>query len=1092
MRCSKCQAENRADHRFCTECGAPLPRACPACGAGNDPGAKFCGACGARLAGPPEAKPEASPPADAGPPAPAGERRQVTILFADLAGFTRLSTELDAEELHALVNRLFAVIDRIVADYGGAIDKHIGDAVMALFGAPVAHGDDPLRAVRAAFDIHAAMAKLSEEVGRVLSMHVGIASGEVVAAGVGADAEREYTVLGESVNLASRLDGLAKAGQTLVSDPVWRSVAARVEGESLGDVAVKGIERPVRVWRLIGLRAGAERKAVAPLVGREAELRQFAGVLDSCREGGFGQVVYVRGEAGIGKTRLVEEFIALALARGFAAHRGLVLDFGVERGQDAVRAVVRSLLGLAPGADEEARAGAVRSALAEGWVAAEQQVFLNDLLDLPQPTGMRAMYDAMDNAARNRGKQEVVSGLVRATSRHQALVLAVEDIHWADPHTLAHLAAVGATVRDCPAILAMTSRLEGDPLDQVWRAAIRGSALLTVDVGPLRREAALALARSFIDASSRTVIDCIERAEGNPLFLEQLILNAEEAGDDRVPGSIQSLVLGRMDRLPPADRAALQAASAIGQRFALETLRHLAGQPDYDCRALIEHYLVRPEGEDYLFAHALIQEGVYSSLLKARKRELHRRLADWFSGRDPVLRAQHLDRAEDAGAARAYLEAAEAQAATYHQERALALAERGLAAASERADKFALTCLKGELLHDLGSVPASIEAYRGALALAADDAERCRAWIGLAAGMRVIDRYDEALDALASAEAAAAGLKLTLALSRIHYLRGNLLFPLGRIEGCREEHERALRYAREAASREAEARALSGLGDAEYARGRMGTAHGHFRACVALARELGLGGVEVANLSMIGFTRRYLNQTREALADAHAAIAAAARVGHLRGELMGETLAAEVSYDMAEFASARAHLERARALIRRLGAWRFEPQTLICLARLADGDGRGDEVAPLLEEALRLSRETGPGYSGPRVLGTIALMSADREARARALAEGEALIAAGAVSHNHFYFYIDAMEAALAGGDNEGVERHAAALEAFTRPEPLPYIAFFVARARALARHARGERGAETRAALAGLAEEGRRAELRAALPALERVLAGC
>jgi class 3 adenylate cyclase len=287
-----------------------------------------------------------------------GERRQVTILFADIAGFTELSSLLDAEELHGLVSQFFAAADGAIENYGGTVDKHMGDAVMALFGAPVAHGDDPLRAVRAAFDIHGAMEALSAELGRELRVHVGIASGEVVAGGLGSAQSQEYTVLGDSVNLASRLDGLAEAGQTLIAEAVQRAVLHDVDCESLGEVAVKGLDKPVRVWRARGLADAAPAGARGRLVGRKSELRQFAGVLEACREAGAGQTVVLRGEAGIGKTRLVEEFAALALAQGFSAHKSLVLDFGVGKGQDAIRLLVQSLLGLQGGGPEAARAQA--------------------------------------------------------------------------------------------------------------------------------------------------------------------------------------------------------------------------------------------------------------------------------------------------------------------------------------------------------------------------------------------------------------------------------------------------------------------------------------------------------------------------------------------------------------------------------------------------------------------------------------------------------------------------------------------------------------------------------------------------------------
>ena len=415
----------------------------------------------------------------------------------------------------------------------------------------------------------------------------------------------------------------------------------------------------MRVWRARGLIDDATAAARTPFVGRKAELRQIAGALDSCRDTGTGQAILVRGEAGIGKTRLVEEFTAMAARHGFASHKGLVLDFGVGKGQDAIRALVRSLLGLSCGGDKAARTAAADQAVSAGWLEADQRVFLNDLLDLPQPTELRALYDAMDNPTRNAGKRRVVAELIKRASAGQPLLITVEDVHWAESLTLAHLATVTTTVRDIPAVLVMTTRVEGDPLDSAWRGTTWGSPLLTVDIGPLRKEEALELVGGFIDATNRVARDCIERAEGNPLFLEQLLRNAEESGDEAVPASIQSLVLARMDRLPVADKEAVQAASVIGQRFAPDAVGHLLGVAEYACANLIEHYLVRPEGEDYLFAHALIQEGVYSSLLKSRKRELHKSAAEWFAERDPVLHAGHLDRAEDAGAPRAYLAAAQ-------------------------------------------------------------------------------------------------------------------------------------------------------------------------------------------------------------------------------------------------------------------------------------------------------------------------------------------------------------------------------------------------------------------------------------------------
>ena len=243
-------------------------------------------------------------------------------------------------------------------------------------------------------------------------------------------------------------------------------------------------------------------------------------------------------------------------------------------------------------------AAAVR-AVAEGLLEADQGIFLNDLLNLPQPTDLRLLYDAMDNSVRARGRREAMAELVRRASARQPLMLVVEDLHWADGSTLQYLAELTATVTECTAVLVMTSRIEGDPIDEAWRGAARGSPLLTMDLGPLRRQDAIALAGSAITAMPRLALACIERAEGNPLFLEQLLRVAEETAAATLPGSIQSLVLARVDQLDPLDKQALQAASILGQRFSLDVLRRLLRNPGYTCAGLIKHYLVRPDGERF-------------------------------------------------------------------------------------------------------------------------------------------------------------------------------------------------------------------------------------------------------------------------------------------------------------------------------------------------------------------------------------------------------------------------------------------------------------------------------------------------------------
>ncbi|HEX6015352.1 MAG TPA: hypothetical protein VFY87_26845 [Geminicoccaceae bacterium] len=521
-------------------------------------------------------------------------------------------------------------------------------------------------------------------------------------------------------------------------------------------------------------------------------------------------------------------------------------------------------------------------------------------------------------------------------------------------------------------------------------------------------------------------------------------------------------------------------------------MRHVLGRPDYDTRGLTARSLVRPEGDSFLFAHALVRDAVYDSLLKSRRRELHRRAAGWFDGRDAVLRAEHLDRSgQPAAAAEAYLVAARAQAAEYRHELALRLVERGLELASDGNTRFALCCLQGDVLHHHGRMRAALEAYGQALAGAADDAERCRAWIGLAAVKRVTDDLDGAAADLDRAEAAAVAHGLLAEEARVHFLRGNLCFPRSDIEGCLREHRRSLELARRAGSAEQEAAALGGLGDAEYVQGRMVSAHGAFRRCVELCRQSGLGRIEVANLPMMACTQWFVGDTRGALTAALAGIAAARRVGHHRARTIAHHTAYLCCHSLADLTAARDHAEAALVVARQLGAKRFEVEALAFRAETYRLAGRQAEALADAAEALAISRATGMAYMGPFVLGVLALATDDASARDAALAEGEELLMGGAVSHNHFLFRRDAIEACLQRGAWDDAERHAAALERYASREPSPWTDFVVARGRALTAHGRQGRERSAAADLARLRAEGERLGHLDALPAIDAALAG-
>ena len=999
----------------------------------------------------------------------AGERRQVTVLFADLAGFTQLSNRLDAEKVHALLNRYFAVVDGVIGRHGGHVDKHIGDGLMAVFGAPVAHADDPERAVRAALDIHAAVVDLKQE----LAVHIGIASGSVVASGMGSDQHSEYTVIGDAVNLASRLQDLAASGETLISEPVHRLLAERLDGEARGEVAVKGFDEPVRVWQVRGLAAAATRHRA--LVGRAGEMRQFDAALTDCAEHGRGHVIYLRGEAGIGKTRLVDEFSDHAVASGVACHTGLVLETGAGSDRDTVGAIMRGLLDVSAESGEAAAIDRVDAAVKEGGMEDRQRVYLHDLLGLPQPADLPGIYDAMDNSARIEGKLAVFVRLLERASQRRPLLLRIEDLHWAHASLLPYLSRIAAATADFPVLLIMTSRIEGDPIDAAWRATARGVAMTTIDLAPLRDADALEMALAALPEAEELARECVSRADGNPLFLDQLLRNADQGANQvagqELPASVQSIVLARMDSLKADDRRALQAASVLGQRFALDALRWMLDAVEQTFEELIRYALLIPDENGLFFAHALVRDGVYASLLTPRRRQWHARAAEWFASREPALYAQHLNQAEDPSAPRAYMAAARAEAAAYRYDQALSLVERGLAAATERPDRYGLSVLRAEILQSLGQPSDAIDGLRATLTLAESAAEKRPLWISIAASCRLLGDPEGGLSALDEAEAVGPGAD-DRQQAQIHYYRATFHFSAGDIDNCLAQNEAALRCAERAQDPEWRASAHSGLGDAYYARGQMRSALENFRLCMDLAEQNGLGRIVFGNRFMVGNLLRYQNELGDALAMVNDAVDMARTVENRRSEMYALMLLGEFLMEGNDYEGAESQLTQALSIARNMGNERFIPYLAHDLACARFGQDDRAAAVEMLDEAIEASRHTDIAFIGPRILGAIAIASDDPQRRKDALAEGEAVLAGGhCIAHNHMWFYRFAIDSALADHAWGEAERYANALDAFTAAERIPWADLHIKRGRLMAALGRDPGNAQARQELTELRE---------------------
>ncbi|WP_170606665.1 adenylate/guanylate cyclase domain-containing protein [Ruegeria arenilitoris] len=987
---------------------------------------------------------------------PETTRRQVSVLFADLSGFTTLSATMDPEETHALLNRFFVAVGEVIADYGGIVDKHIGDAVMAVFGAPFAHTNDHERTLRAAVEIHYVVEKLDPP----LKVHIGVASGQVVASATGGSEHSEYTVTGDSVNLASRLTDLASAGETYVSESIQRALGKSFIGKSLGEKLIDGLPEPVTVWQLDRIADLAETDRL-PFVGRKVECENFKRILDRCLKEEHGAVCIVRGEAGIGKSRLLDEFDRLAREMRFETHTGVVLDFGTMTGRDTVRALTRSLLSIEQDASDLQRSKIANQAIASGKLGEHHRAFLNDLLDLDQSPDLQGFYDAMDNKLRNAGKQRTLAELVRASAQDKPVLLRVEDLHWANPILLDSAAILARLTAEEKVVLVLTTRLSGDPFRSDWRKECSDAEISSLTLEPINPDEAGELAKCFANIDSQLAMTCVEKSGGNPLLLEQLLYNVDEVGDGELPGSIQTIVQARLDALPFNERQMLQSASVLGQQFTDAAVEAISGntfRPDM----LIGQALLRRTGKEFKFAHALIRDGIYETLLRTQRKDFHTKAADYFRNSDQFLHAQHLDYAGDPEAPGAYLNAAKKQQERLRLNAALSAVERALEINSTVSPRFELNCLRGDLLQDLGQNAESIQAFETALDFADNDKDRCRVHMGLAAAMRIIERADDAFIQLEKAQSVAQANNMEIVLAEVHYQRGNLFFPLGRIGDCMAEHEASLGYARQANSLEAEAKALGGLGDANYVGGRIRSAFNQFSSCLEIARSKSLRRIEVANLPMTGLAMHFLGDPDGADMCAHDAITKATEIKDFRAQLTSHAVLLETSRRRGDYDALWQHAKNLEELANTIGARRFIPFALKSYADckfFVEGDSAG--AFELIKTAHAICEEVGAAFFGAVALGTGALAAQSATDRKWALTQAENVLAAGAVSHNYLMFYIDAMDACRAAGELDRALHYAEALEDYTANEPLEWTNFNIDRTRALVEVERGSSKSE-------------------------------
>lgn len=541
-----------------------------------------------------------------------GERKQVTVMFADISGFTAMSEKLDPEEVRSMINACFERLGAVIDQYGGHIDKFIGDEIMALFGAPAAHENDPERALRAALDMMAALEVFNDEhaglIPKRLALHFGINSGLVIAGGIGTRQRQDYSVMGDTVNLAARLEDLSEAGETLVGEDTYRLTAPLFEFEALKPVVLKGKEKPVQVYRLLRAKAAPGRvRGIAglssPMVGREAEFAQTKALLANFDQG-RGGILSVVGDAGLGKSRLIAELnhwrrenYQVDWAEGHA----------VSYGENASYLVARDVFRHALGLDYEASPAEVATALqteAErlfAGQAAEIYPFLAHLLEAPLDDEAALRLKYLEGEMLHQRLLQATQNFLTARAKNKPLVLVWEDLHWGDPSSLGMLEALLPVTQQCPLLLVMIYR----PVQEgrIWQFHQRlgqrlGEDHCVIELLPLAFEESSQLLDNLLGHSQlppkiRRLI--LSKAEGNPFYIEEVIRSLIDSGalvrsdsglswqatatieDISLPDTLQGMIMARIDRLDPETKRTLQVAAVIGRTFPYKVLTRVMG-----------------------------------------------------------------------------------------------------------------------------------------------------------------------------------------------------------------------------------------------------------------------------------------------------------------------------------------------------------------------------------------------------------------------------------------------------------------------------------------------------------------------------------
>ena len=996
MTCSSCQQDNPTRARFCLGCGAPLALGCGACGAKLPAGARFCFQCGQTVAGDKAASvgslaPETYTPTHlaekilTSKAALEGERKQITVLFADLKGSMELLADRDPEEARGLLDPVLERMMEAVHLYEGTVNQVMGDGIMALFGAPLAHEDHAVRACYAALRMQEQVKRYAEDARRTqgvnVQIRVGLNSGEVVVRAIGSDLHMDYTAVGQTTHLAARMEQFASPGSILLTASTLELVAGYVAVTALGPVPVKGLAGAVEVYEVMGagpartrLQAAAWR-GLTRFVGRDNELEQLRRAQQLAGTG-HGQVVAMVGDAGVGKSRLIYEFIHSHRLRGWLVLEATTVSYGRGASYLPVIDLLKRYFEVEARDDKRRIREKVTGKLLSLDLALDLSLpALLALLDVPDEG---EQWTRLEPSERRRWTLDGVRRLLLRQSQVQPLLVVFEDLHWADSETQALLESLVERLPGARIVVLVSYRPE-------YQHGWTGKTYYTqARVGPLAPTNATELLQILFgpDAALGGLKRLlIERTDGNPFFLEESVRTLVETkalmGEPgayrlatpihavQIPPSVQAVLASRIDRLPSDEKRLLQAAAVIGTNVPFALLEAIADLPEVELRRGLAHLRAAellyetslfPDLE-YAFKHALTHEVTYGNLLQERRRELHARIVAVIERLHRDRLAEHVERL----AYHAIRGGLWDKAVTY-------LREGSIRAARRSAYAEALASFE-EAFRALAYLPTSSEAKIQAIDLRLDSR----------AVLAPLGQYGRILDYMREAEALAREVgdrrRLGLVLAEI----GARLKNVGDHEHALAASQQALDIANELADVGLQIEAKYRLAQGHFAVGEFPQAVVLFMETMqALVDDRVVHRAALPSFfaawprAWLGLAFSYLGRFNEALEHAEESIRIAQGADHPHTLMEAHGALGGVSLEFGDLRTAVRVFEQGVALLRARGFG--DANMLSGLGYAFALSGRLSEALPLLEEAVE-------------VAGSINAMGLGRAVRISRLAE---------------------------------------------------------------------------------------------------------